>query len=132
MSLVICNDCHLTLFWLGFCLDAQWLRGGGGGVCVKYTPANRYSTFIGFGGNQLAWLRWPEIFMITSLFCLLQHFPVMKLLIFIQNFCNYSFVSICWTVSPSQNPLPVVWKLLSSSFKISKNYGVIVIHFLLT
>ena len=28
------------------------------------------------------------------------------------------------------NPLPLVWKLMSSSFKIPKNYGVITIHFL--
>ena len=32
----------------------------------------------------------------------------------------------------SQNPLPLVLKLLSSSFKISKNYGIIIIYFLLT
>ena len=36
----------------------------------------------------------PNIFMITSLFCLRQHFLVMKSLIFIQNFGNYSLVCI--------------------------------------
>ena len=32
----------------------------------------------------------------------------------------------------SQNPLLLVLKLLNSSFKISKNYGIIIIYFLLT
>ena len=32
-----------------------------------------------------------KIFIITSLFCLLQHFPVMKSVTFIQNFGNCSF-----------------------------------------
>ena len=39
-----------------------------------------------------------KIFMITSLFCLRQHFSVMTSLIFIQNFGDYSFVCIYWTV----------------------------------
>ena len=36
--------------------------------------------------------------MITSLFCLSQHFSVITSLIFIQSLGNYSFVSICWSV----------------------------------
>ena len=40
----------------------------------------------------------PNIFRITSLFCLPQLFSVMTSLIFIQNFDNYSFVCIYWTV----------------------------------
>ena len=40
----------------------------------------------------------PKIFMITSLFCLGQHFPLMTSLIFNQNFGNYSFVCIYWTI----------------------------------
>ena len=88
----------LTLFCLGFWLDAQWLRRRG----VKNTP-NRYSTSSGSWGellgNYLKLLdhKLPDyelthmvkigsnIFMITLLFCLRQHFSVMTSLIFIEN-----------------------------------------------
>ena len=40
----------------------------------------------------------PKIFMITFLFCLCQDFSGTTSLILIQNFGNYSFVYICWTV----------------------------------
>ena len=69
----------------------------------------------------------PNIFRMTSLFCLRQHFSAITQLIFIENLGNNNRLL-------SQNlSLLVVWKLLSSSFKMSKkNYGVITIHFLLT
>ena len=41
---------------------------------------------------------WSNIFMITSLFWLRQHFSVMTSLVFIRNFGNYTFVCIYWTV----------------------------------
>ena len=39
-----------------------------------------------------------EVFRITSLFCLRRRYSVKTSLIFIQNFVNYSFVCIYWTV----------------------------------
>ena len=72
----------------------------------------------------------PKNSRITSLFCLRQQLRdnVIDFSKFGQlKFCLYLLNSLL-----SQNPLPLVWKLLSSSFKISKNHGVITIHFLQT
>ena len=75
---------------------------------------------------------WPKDFMITSSFCLCQHFSVMTswflfkiLAIEVSSVSTELFIV-------SESILPLIWKLLRSSFKISKNYGVITIHFLLT
>ena len=85
----------LTLFQLGF---VRTLSGGVGGdkkyaqqilhfeQALEKIPGRYYELthMIKIG---------PNIFRITSLFCLSQHFFVMTL-IFTQNFGNYSFVSI--------------------------------------
>ena len=70
------------------------------------------------------------MFMITSLFYLRQHFFM------VTSWFLFKILAITvWTESTEPftvYTLPLVWKLLSSFFKITKSYGVITIHFPLT
>ena len=68
------------------------------------------------------------MFKITSLSCLRQHFLAM-IFDFYLKFWQLQFRLYLLNGLLSQNPFPLVWKLLSCSFKISKSYGVTTIHF---